>query len=255
MLELILFTWIVIIVIMLLGWSIAALIKNPGVIDVFWAINIVVAGLCFSSRASHHAMPWIVRGLLIAWGVRLAAYLIITRIIPKLIDPRYTTIMASWKGHQQWGYALHFQFQGILALVIAVPFLMMNNANGWLSLQVIGTVTVVIGLMGEILADHQLTQFKRAYPKAVCDSGLWAYSRHPNCFFEWLIWVGFAITMLSYHWGWIALVSPIAIALIMLKLTIPITEKGSLTRKGDDYRRYQERTPCFFPIKPRKDIR
>ena len=239
MLELILFTWVVIIVIMLLGWSIASLIKNPGLIDVLWAVNIVVAGLCFSSRSSHHAMPWIARSLLIAWGVRLAAYLIITRIIPKMIDPRYTTIMASWKGRQQWGYALQFQFQGILALVIAVPFLMANGANGSLSLQVIGIA---------------LTQFKRAHPKAVCDTGLWAYSRHPNCFFEWLIWVGFAIAMLSYHWGWIGLVSPIALALIMLKLTIPITEKGSLTRKGDDYRRYQERIPCFFPIKPRKDI-
>src|SRR5271154_5220422 len=27
----------------------------------------------------------------------------------------------------------------------------------------------------------------------ICETGLWAYSRHPNYFFEWLCWVGYAV--------------------------------------------------------------
>ena len=60
------------------------------------------------------------------------------------------------------------------------------------------TLLVLIGVAGEALADAQLRGFRRAAPVgAVCDAGLWGWSRHPNYFFEWLVWCGFALFALA----------------------------------------------------------
>ena len=52
----------------------------------------------------------------------------------------------------------------------------------------------------------------RANRDRVCDIGLWAWSRHPNYFFEWLGWVAYplfaSILAVLYPWGWIAVAVP-----------------------------------------------
>ena len=60
-------------------------------------------------------------------------------------------------------------------------------------------------------ADRQIARFKEAKAtgqtdKRVCDVGLWAYSRHPNYFFEVVIWSAFAVFALdlSGAWNWIS---------------------------------------------------
>ena len=55
-----------------------------------------------------------------------------------------------------------------------------------------------VALVGEFVADRQLKNFKlNASRGEVCNTGLWAWTRHPNYFCEWLTWVGFAL--LSYN--------------------------------------------------------
>ena len=52
----------------------------------------------------------------------------------------------------------------------------------WHPLEVAGLILWAVALMGEGLADAQLARFKRENqePKAICQVGLWRYSRHPN---------------------------------------------------------------------------
>ena len=38
--------------------------------------------------------------------------------------------------------------------------------------------------------------------------GLWRYSRHPNYFFEWFIWVAWMVYALASPWGWLSVVCP-----------------------------------------------
>src|SRR5947207_2460751 len=59
--------------------------------------------------------------------------------------------------------------------------------------------------------------------------GLWSYSRHPNYFFEWLIWVGYAVFALGSPWGWLALICPVLVMYFLLGATgIPATEAQAL---------------------------
>jgi steroid 5-alpha reductase family enzyme len=107
-----------------------------------------------------------------------------------------------------------------------------------------------MSLSGEALADRQLESFKRDPQNRgrVCDVGLWRYSRHPNYFFEWLIWLSYALYASTSPAGWAAWIAPALILYFLLRVTgIPATEAQALRSRGDAYRRYQARTSPFVP--------
>ena len=115
----------------------------------------------------------------------------------------------------------------------------------------------LIGLIGESTADAQLAAFKRnpANKGGVCDAGLWRYSRHPNYFFEWLIWIAYAVFALASPYGWIALAMPVLMLHFLINVTgLKATEEQALRTKGERYRLYQARTSGFIPWIPREDL-
>jgi len=119
---------------------------------------------------------------------------------------------------------------------------------GWCDL--LGFLLWVIAICGESLADRQLDAFKAnpANRGKVCESGLWYYSRHPNYFFEWLIWVAFFLFALPAPWGWATIVAPALMLFFLLRVTgIPYTEQQSLRSRGAAYRQYQRSTSAFVP--------
>jgi steroid 5-alpha reductase family enzyme len=83
--------------------------------------------------------------------------------------------------------------------------------------------------------------------------GLWHYSRHPNYFFEWLMWVSYFVFALGSPYGFIAIISPAIILYLLLKVTgIPTTEQQSLKSRPVAYKKYQETTSMFVPLPPKK---
>ena len=250
--EIVLYSWLTIICIMFVAWIIYLLIKNVGIIDVFWPISITTSGLIFSLQSGYNMWKLAIQTLLIIWCLRLALYLLISRIIPKHVDKRYVAISSNWQGKQTLKFLLNFQFQGILAIILSIPFLFINHITSSSMFIYIGAALVTIGVLGETIADMQLQKFKAVTKGGVCNVGLWRYSRHPNYFFEWLVWLGFAITAINTEWGIFALLSPILLIVVMLKLTGPITEKGSIESRGQAYLDYQEKTSMFFPLPPKE---
>ena len=96
----------------------------------------------------------------------------------------------------------------------------------------------------------QLKQFKAnpANKGRVCQAGLWNFSRHPNYFFEWLVWVAFFLFALGSPWGWVTIYCPALMLFFLLKVTgIPMTEELAVKTKGDAYREYQRTTSVFVP--------
>jgi steroid 5-alpha reductase family enzyme len=108
----------------------------------------------------------------------------------------------------------------------------------------------VVALLGETAADAELKRFKAdpANKGKTCRKGLWNYSRHPNYFFEWLIWVAFFLAALASPYGWISLLCPVLMFIFLFKVTgIPMTETQALKTRGKDYRDYQRTTSMFVP--------
>jgi steroid 5-alpha reductase family enzyme len=79
---------------------------------------------------------------------------------------------------------------------------------------------------------------------------LWAYTRHPNYFGEFLIWWGIYSITLSNPGNWWTILSPIIVSAVLLKMTgIPLTEKVLVERRPG-YADYIERTSAFVPWLP-----
>jgi steroid 5-alpha reductase family enzyme len=171
-------------------------------------------------------------------------------------DGRYVQLRKTWADNfapRMFGF---FQMQAASVVLLGVPFLLpvLNPAPQLHALEIAGTVLWLLALTGEAMADAQLAGFKRdpANRGRVCAAGLWRYSRHPNYFFEWLVWVAYFVFALASPWGVLAVIAPASILYLLLRVTgIPLTEEQSLRSKGDAYRRYQARTSAFVPWRPR----
>ena len=141
----------------------------------------------------------------------------------------------------------------ILALSIVVAA---HNPNPNLRIQdLIGLATLLAAIVGEAIADWQLRVFKSdpANRKAVCDVGLWRWSRHPNYFFEWLSWLAYpiiAIDLAGHNlFGWLALAAPVCMYWVLVHVSgIPPLEDHMLCSRGEAFRAYQKRTRPFFPL-------
>ncbi|NBV85364.1 MAG: DUF1295 domain-containing protein, partial [Verrucomicrobia bacterium] len=82
----------------------------------------------------------------------------------------------------------------------------------------------------------------------VCETGLWRYSRHPNYFFESLVWWGIFLASVNLPLGWITVACPLLMLYFLFQVTgIPLTEEYAIKSKGEAYRRYQRSTSVFIP--------
>lgn len=247
--PLIVFVYFIVFIHMCLIWCLYRYLKNPSVVDVGWASGLTLSGLIYLFFDSFSTRSMILGILLILWGGRLGLYLWYTRIRPGHIDKRYTNLSDRWKIAKPLGYFLNFQLQGLLIMLVATPWYFIGKAaiQSLNILDYVGIVLAILALTGEMLADNQLQQYKRAPTGALCTIGLWHYCRHPNYFFEWLVWCAFTLFGFAHSYGFIGLVSPLTLYLIMTRITAPMTEAGSLKSRGQAYLEYQKTTPMFFP--------
>ncbi len=230
-------------------WVVYRLLKNPSVVDTSWSIGLMMSGLIYLWWMPITPRNIVISTLLALWALRLSGYLWYTRIYQGHIDKRYTDLSNHWKINQSLGFFLNFQLQGLLIFLISIIFLLISNSNhpSLTLLDGIAIVMVISGIIGESVADLQLYQFKKRQKGSICNIGLWYYSRHPNYFFDWLTWLGFALFAFQSNNGYFGIVSPLVLYLIFTKLTGPLTERGSVQSRGQKYIDYQKQTSMFFP--------
>lgn len=230
---------------------------NYGLLDVAWSYGVaLLAPLYAVGAAGNPARAWAFAVVGAAWSLRLGTY-ILRRVVRHhpVEDPRYATLRARWPG--RFRFWLFFQLQAALVVVFSLPFLLVSRdaEPGWRPLQGAGLALAIVAILGEAIADAQLAAFKRrgAGSGAVCDVGLWSWSRHPNYFFEFAFWCACALMAVGSPWGWVAVACPVLMLYFLLRVTgIPLTEAHAVARKGDAYRDYQRRTSAFIPLPPRR---
>lgn len=241
-------------IIMSLVWLWSYRIKNAGVVDIFWSYNFpVIAIILYLFAPGFTDRRIVLCSMVVIAGLRLGTHLA-TRVLKHLHEeePRYAHIRKEWGHNAEVKMFGFFIMQGISNVLLATPFFISAmNTNAELSpLEYAGFILWVISVAGEAIADRQLANFKKdpANKGKVCDTGLWNYSRHPNYFFEWLMWVSYFVFALASPYGSIGIISPAIILFLLLKVTgIPTTEQQSLKTKGDLYKRYQQTTSKFVP--------
>lgn len=234
-------------------------IENYGVVDVAWSYAFGALAIFYAALGSGWGVRrGLIAALALAWSLRLGTHLFIrvSRHHPQE-DTRYAQLRRDWAGNfasKMFGF---FQLQAASIVLLGVVFLLpcLNATPSLHPLEYAGVGLWLIAIAGETLADAQLAAFKRdpANRGGVCNVGLWHYSRHPNYFFEWLIWMAYFVFALASPFGWIAIVGPASILWLLVKVTgIPMAEEQSLRSRGDAYRRYQQATSAFVPWFPKR---
>jgi steroid 5-alpha reductase family enzyme len=241
-----------VILMMFVLWLIHLRLGNASIVDPGWSYGLAVVAVAYAVLGpGYAARRWLAAGMAVIWGLRLGTYLLL-RIIGKPEEGRYQQLRRDWGNHIALRFLAFFEFQAILDVLLSVPFLVasLNSDPAIHSIEYAGAALWLIALLGETAADAQLAAFKKSVhaPGEVCQLGLWNYSRHPNYFFEWLIWVAWAVFALASPYGWLALIGPVLMLYFLFRLTgIPATEAQALRSKGDAYRRYQQTTSAFVP--------
>ena len=235
-------------------WWLSVKSNNYSWVDVAWAMSFAPVALGYTLGGD----GWLPRrlgvGLLVAaWSLRLGPHLW-RRVASHHPDedPRYAVLRERWKQGLQRKFFYFFQAQGVLVWLLTLPvaLIVQRTSTSFHLLEWVGLTLWFIALLGEGIADAQLAHFKRSssHRDAVCQNGLWRYSRHPNYFFQSLLWWGLFLMALPSPWGWLSILAPLSMLHFLLNVTgIPLTEKLSVQKRGDVYREYQRTTSAFIP--------
>ena len=242
---------------MVVMWAIAVRIGDASHVDVAWAYGIGALALLYAVLASgstgHRLLVALLAG---AWSVRLGTYILVNRVLGKPEDGRYQELRRRWAPNVNRAFFVFFQAQAGFVVVFSVPLLLVAADPGSIEpLAWFGAAVAAASIAAESLADRQLAAWRANadHKGRTARSGLWGWSRHPNYFFEWLHWVGWAVIALASPNGWIAIVVPVLLLLLLFRVTgIPETEAQALRSRGEDYRRYQREVSVFVPLPPRR---
>jgi steroid 5-alpha reductase family enzyme len=234
------------------GWAICVGVKNYGFLDVLWSYGILILAPFYAVLGTGYPLRrWLFALVGAAWSLRLGTYIFrrVLRHHPEE-DVRYQAMRVRWPG-PGW-FFLFFELQALIIGLFSLPFLLaaFNPVAALSPVELAGLSLVVIAVAGEALADRQMTVFKAdpANRGRVCEAGLWRFSRHPNYFFESLVWWGFFLAALGSPYGWTTVVIPLLMLYFLFQVTgIPLTEEYALKSKGEAYREYQRTTSAFVP--------
>lgn len=242
-------------VLMLALWALHLRWRNAAVVDVGWTVAIgaqaIIAALVGPGDVTRRAIVGVVGAL---WSLRLASHLAV-RVVSEPEDARYVEMRERWGGNLLIKFLAFFLFQGVLATVLSGPFFVAaaDPSPTLHPFLYAGVALALLSVIGEGTADAQLRRFKAdpANRGRVCRAGLWSWSRHPNYFFDWLVWCAFVLLALGSPWGWATVVSPALMLYFLLRVTgIPATEAHALRSRGDVYARYQREVSAFVPLPP-----
>lgn len=234
-------------------------LDNYGIVDIGWSFAFAGLAVFYALGApGWPARRALMATLAVLWSLRLGTHLY-RRVMSHhpVEDGRYVQLRRDWAGNfaaKMFGF---FQLQAASVVLLGAAFLVasLNPRPQLHPLEIAGVALWLLALTGETIADRQLAAFKRdpGHRGQVCTTGLWHYSRHPNYFFEWLVWVSYFVFALASPYGWVAVIGPASILYLLLRVTgIPLTEAQALRSKGEAYRRYQQTTSAFVPWFPHR---
>lgn len=246
------------------GWTVARQTGDCGWADVIWSFATGAAGVAYAlvptAGFTPSARAWLVAILVAGWSMRLGFHLWRRTAGATQEDARYAEFRREWGAAFQPRMFVFLQIQALASTLLTLAMLAAarNPAPFPAWSDIAGMALLAAAVVGEGAADAQLAQYRADldHRGGVCDVGLWAWSRHPNYFFEWLGWMAYAMIAIGptgeRPLSWIALIGP-AFMFVLLRFVsgVPPTEAAMARSRGATFAHYQARVSAFFPLPPR----
>jgi steroid 5-alpha reductase family enzyme len=256
--------WLAIVIVLMLSgamvvaWRVALTTGQSGRIDAIWAFVTGLAAVAAAAASNGDPLRrTLVCAMAAIWSIRLVLYLW-RRAIGGGDDPRYAALKQSWGHAAPRRLFLFLQIQAAaswpLALTAycaaAAPRPGLDQRDG------LAIAVFAVAFAGEAIADQQMASFKRAPGNRgrICDRGLWAWSRHPNYFFEWLGWLPYPIIAVEagYPAGWLAFSGPLVIYVLLVHVSgVPPLEAHLSRSRPVEFAAYLQNVSAFWPRPPR----
>ncbi len=215
-------------------------------------ISVIILALLLCT--SLDVRSWLLAGMVITWAARLGTFLFL-RILAAGEDRRFREIKPSFAR-----FLLTWTLQGLwvtFSLAAALATITSEYRAELAFFAVLGSLIWLVGYGIEVIADWQKSKFREDPQNAgkFIQSGLWAWSRHPNYFGEIVLWVGVAIVALPVlrGWQWVTMISPIFIFLLLTRISgVPMLEARADEKWGGqaDYEGYKANTSILIPLPP-----
>jgi steroid 5-alpha reductase family enzyme len=235
-------------------WRLSLRLRDASIVDPFWAPGFALVGVTYllvDGRVSDRGVLAIL--LIACWAVRLGMHLL-RRNRAAGEDPRYGEMRERYgERFASVSFFKVFWLQGVLLWIVSMPLLGAVASESPLgSLDAVGAVIALSGLLIEAIADRQLRAF-RAEPSnsgRVLDTGLWRYSRHPNYFGNALLWWGIYLIALAGGAWWSAF-APALMTFLLLRVSGVVLLERRLQASRPGYAEYVARTSGFVPWPPK----
>jgi steroid 5-alpha reductase family enzyme len=228
-------------------------LRNAGLLIFGWASGLAFLGVFYAIKADGYGpRRFLIATMALLWGGRLAWRQWSDRIGgAKAEDPRLAATRERWQNRVGMKFLLLFEWRALLAVVLSIPFalLALDPLQRITGYEWLGFGLWVVALWGEFVADSQLKHFKSepGNEGRVCEDGLWYHSRHPNYFFEWLIWCAFFLSALATSYGAWTIICPLLMLILLRGRCIPMMEEHAIQSRGAEYAEYQRTTSMFVP--------
>ncbi len=215
-------------------------------------ISLSLLALMLSPAADLRAT--ILAMLVCLWALRLGSFLFL-RVRQDGSDGRFDAIKPVFSR-----FLVTWTVQAVWVFVTSAAALTAITSAERVAMDLLSWLGVVLWLTGfgiEVTADRQKRRFRSdpANSGRFIQSGLWAWSRHPNYFGEIVLWLGVALVAAPALQGWqlLALISPVFVILLLTRVSgIPLLEARARQRWGHDpeWQAYQQRTSRLIPRPP-----
>ena len=228
---------------------ISIFLQDNSYADVFWGIGfLLVTGYTFLARENFFFHQIVLSFLVTLWGFRISLYILSKKIKTHGEDFRYKQWRDTWKYFYVRSFFQIYILQGILLFIISLPIIFVNQdlrPSPSIFFTVIGALIALAGLIFETTADLQLSKFmKIKKPWEIFTKGLYAYSRHPNYFWESVFWLGISVIAFPVHP--FSFISFFTITYLLLYVSgVPMLEKKYEGNKA--FEEYKKKVNMFVP--------
>ena len=241
--------------IQVIGFIPSFYLKSEKYYDLFGGLTFVSSILLmlflkFKINSDLNIREIILASCVLLWTIRLSFFLF-QRVKRVGKDVRFDNLKLSFSK-----FLLAWMTQGLWVFMCLFPTLIVFSSptNNEITYFAFGSLTYLIGLVIEIIADYQKTIHNKLNNKKgkFISSGLWSKSRHPNYFGEFLIWTGITIICFPVFSGfkYLALITPIFIYFLLNYISgVNLLEERAKEKWGNnpEYVKYLKTTPKFFP--------